>query len=279
MMCPYCQTDDDTVGETRRANTHISRVRKCKACGRSFHTTERLDEKSLRVVNRSGGLEAFDRQKIANGIRLAGRGKPLLEPEIAPIVDRVVFRVLGLSDASGAPITTRDIGRLVLDELRTASPAAQIRFAAVFWGRLDSDDDGFATIDEFLTWVHSQYDWLPMKDLRRRIERPTTVIKRSGRSEEFQRDKIKNGVVIALRGRRNQRSDEEKVAEKVTSLVEEQIAGQPFVRSGQIGDAVLRTLESEGEEVGYIRFAILFKQLRQPLEIWLEANALRQRRL
>jgi len=281
VMCPNCQTEKDTVSETRRGPTNISRVRKCRNCGKTFRTTERLDESSLKVVNRSGELEDFNRHRIANGIRLAGRGKPLLESEIGPLVDRVVFRVHGLiqEKEKGEPITTLDVGKLVLEELRNEAPAAHIRFAAVFWGRLDQDGQGFATIDDFITWVHAQYDWLPDTDIEKRLERPTTVIKRSGRTEAFTREKVKNGLLISLRGRRRQRSDEEAVAERITALVEKELAGQPYIRSGQIGTAVLRALESEGEEVGYIRFAIMFKELRQPLEIWLEAKALQRRRM
>jgi transcriptional repressor NrdR len=256
----------------------VIRTRKCKTCGHSFKTAERLDESSLTVQNRNGDLEPFERSKISDGIRAAGRGKPLLEHEIAPSVDRIVGKVHALVATGQHPVTTRQVGELVLEELRYVSPAAHIRFAAVFKGRLDREESGFATIDEFIDWVHSQYATLPETNLEKVITNPQTVVKNGLRQELFDRNKLKRGILIAVRGRRPERDKEEELTEKIAAIVEEDLRGQPFVRSGQIGAAVLGALESLGEEVGYIRFAIIFKQLRNPIDIWYEAKALQRRR-
>ncbi|HKF92312.1 MAG TPA: transcriptional regulator NrdR, partial [Acidimicrobiia bacterium] len=61
MRCPYCQTADDKVIDSRPSDdgATIRRRRECLACGRRFTTYERLEELPLMVVKRAGVKEPF----------------------------------------------------------------------------------------------------------------------------------------------------------------------------------------------------------------------------
>ena len=79
MRCPACGSFDDKVVDSRQADdgTSIRRRRACIDCGRRFTTFERLEEVSLVVIKRSGEREPFERDKVAAGIRLAAKGRPI----------------------------------------------------------------------------------------------------------------------------------------------------------------------------------------------------------
>jgi transcriptional repressor NrdR len=142
MRCPACGSFDDKVVDSRQADdgTAIRRRRACIDCGRRFTTFERLEELALVVVKRSGEREPFEREKVAAGIRLAAKGRPIeadggggLDELITAIEDAV--RIEG-----GAEVSSEAVGRVVLEQLREADPVAAIRFASVYLGFDDLAD-------------------------------------------------------------------------------------------------------------------------------------------
>jgi transcriptional repressor NrdR len=140
MRCPACGSFDDKVVDSRQADDggSIRRRRACIACGRRFTTFERLEEMSLVVVKRSGHREPFERDKVAIGIRLAAKGRPIeadggLDELITAIEDGV--RVEG-----GPEVSSEAVGRVVLEHLREADPVAAVRFASVYLGFDDLAD-------------------------------------------------------------------------------------------------------------------------------------------
>lgn len=142
MRCPACGSDDDKVVDSRQADdgTSIRRRRACIACGRRFTTFERIEEVPLMVVKRDGTRQPFDREKVAVGVRLAAKGRPIeahggeaLEALITGVEDAI--RVEG-----GLEVTSEAVGLVVLERLREADPVAAIRFASVYLGFDDVSD-------------------------------------------------------------------------------------------------------------------------------------------
>lgn len=142
VRCPGCGSFDDKVVDSRQADdgSSIRRRRACIDCGRRFTTFERVEETSLVVVKRSGHREPFEREKVASGIRLAAKGRPIeedggeaLDALITAIEDAV--RVEG-----GNEVTSEAVGRAVLEQLREADQVAAIRFASVYLGFDDLAD-------------------------------------------------------------------------------------------------------------------------------------------
>ena len=63
MRCPYCQSEDTQVKDSRPAEDGavIRRRRVCSVCGGRFTTFERVQLRDLMVVKKSGRRVPFDR--------------------------------------------------------------------------------------------------------------------------------------------------------------------------------------------------------------------------
>jgi transcriptional repressor NrdR len=142
MRCPGCGSFDDKVVDSRQADdgTSIRRRRACIDCGRRFTTFERLEESVLVVVKRSGDREPFDREKVAVGIRLAAKGRPI-EADGGEALDELITAIEDAVRIEGGPeVTSEAVGKAVLEQLREADPVAAVRFASVYLGFDDLSD-------------------------------------------------------------------------------------------------------------------------------------------
>lgn len=139
MRCPACGSFDDKVVDSRQADdgTSIRRRRACVECGRRFTTFERVEEVTLVVVKRSGDREPFERDKVAAGIRLAAKGRPIEEDDG---LEAIITAVEDAMRIEGAEVTSEAVGRAVLEQLREVDPVAAIRFASVYLGFDDLSD-------------------------------------------------------------------------------------------------------------------------------------------
>lgn len=142
MRCPACGSDDDKVVDSRQADdgTSIRRRRACIACGRRFTTFERIEEIPLVVVKRDGTREPFEREKVASGVRLAAKGRPI-EADGGASLDALITAVEDAVRVEGGfEVTSETVGKVVLERLREADPVAAIRFASVYLGFDDVSD-------------------------------------------------------------------------------------------------------------------------------------------
>jgi transcriptional repressor NrdR len=138
VRCPYCQSMDDKVIDSRMADGGAAtrRRRECLACGRRYTTFERVEELQLFVVKRSGSREPFERAKILDGIRRAAKNRPISEDDIGALAASVEDEVRELGPEVGSEV----VGRAVLDRLRALDPVAYLRFASVYKGFEDVTD-------------------------------------------------------------------------------------------------------------------------------------------
>lgn len=82
------------------------------------------------------------------------------------------------------------------------------------------------------------------------------VLKRSGATEPFQRDKAVAGVRKACKGRPVSEDDLARLGQRVEDALRE--SGSPEIQAHQVGLAVLEPLK-ELDEVAYLRFASVYK--------------------
>lgn len=138
MRCPSCSAPDDKVVDSRAVDdgAAIRRRRECLQCGSRFTTFERLEEAPLTVVKRSGISEAFDRAKVAGGLRAAAKNRPLDDAAIERIAAEVEEAVRLL----GPEVPSEAIGLAVLEQLQEADQVAYLRFASVYKEFDDLDD-------------------------------------------------------------------------------------------------------------------------------------------
>jgi transcriptional repressor NrdR len=81
------------------------------------------------VEKRDGRREKFERQKVLEGLLKACQKRPVPMAKLAEIVDEVENRV---SDSMDRELSTREIGELVMERLKTLDKIAYVRFASVY---------------------------------------------------------------------------------------------------------------------------------------------------
>lgn len=131
MRCPYCQSEDTQVKDSRPAEDGavIRRRRVCSVCGGRFTTFERVQLRDLMVVKKSGRRVPFDREKLARSIDVALRKRDVDEER----VERAISDIVRQLESSGeAEVTSDEIGRLAMDALKGVDDIAYIRFASVY---------------------------------------------------------------------------------------------------------------------------------------------------
>ena len=133
-----CASLDDKVVDSRLADdgAAIRRRRECLGCGRRFTTYERLEDVPLVVVKRSGQREQFDRAKVVAGVQAAAKNRPVSQEQMEAVAAEVEERLR----MEGGDVTSQQIGRAVLDRLRTLDDVAYLRFASVYKGFADVGD-------------------------------------------------------------------------------------------------------------------------------------------
>ncbi|MEA4927020.1 MAG: transcriptional regulator NrdR [Syntrophomonadaceae bacterium] len=146
MLCPYCQEAESKVINSRSSEDGavIRRRRECGACKRRFTTYERVEERPLLIIKKGGNREQFDRNKILNGLARACEKRPVSSESMEKIVSAVETE---LRDYSDREVSSRVIGEMVMDKLRSLDEVAYVRFASVY--RQFTDVNSFInTIDQ-----------------------------------------------------------------------------------------------------------------------------------
>jgi transcriptional repressor NrdR len=130
MKCPACGSSETHVIDTvREPAGGIRRRRTCKQCGKRFSTVERIVEATPLVVKRGGRRETFNREKVAEGIRISCAKRPVAAEDIERLVNQVEAQVMAMNKSE---VPARDIGDMVLQGLRELDEVAYIRYAIVY---------------------------------------------------------------------------------------------------------------------------------------------------
>jgi transcriptional repressor NrdR len=132
LRCPFCDADDDRVVDSRLTDdgTAIRRRRLCNACGKRFTTYERCEsEEQVRVIKRDGSTQPFDRRKLVAGLHKACEKRPVPVDVLEGIANRIQQQVLAEGNRD---ITSEEIGKRVMEELRVIDQVAYVRFASVY---------------------------------------------------------------------------------------------------------------------------------------------------
>ncbi len=114
--------------ESKEADS-IRRRRVCERCNKRFTTYERIDEIPYMVVKKDGRRERFDRQKVLSGLLRACEKRPVPSTNLEAIVDAAETYLM---DAPERERTTREIGELIMNQLKGLDTVAYIRFASVY---------------------------------------------------------------------------------------------------------------------------------------------------
>lgn len=142
MICPFCRFPDSKVIDSRPKDDRIKRRRECIKCGARFTTYEIIEKPMLMVKKRSGSYEPFDRSKLIKGIFSAIKKRPVNIDDVEKIADNVENHYAN-ELKNVAP--SKEIGDLVMGQLRAIDPIAYIRFASVY--------KDFADVESFVAII------------------------------------------------------------------------------------------------------------------------------
>ena len=131
MKCPYCGEVDSKVIDSRPTEDgeKIRRRRECLSCKKRFTTYEIVETVPLMVVKRDRSREAFDRQKLLNGMLRACEKRPVSYQQLDAAVSNIEQTLLSSYDRE---VSSMYIGDLAMDQLKHIDDVAYVRFASVY---------------------------------------------------------------------------------------------------------------------------------------------------
>ena len=141
MRCPFCQNEDTRVIDSRLTEDRdaVRRRRSCEACGERFSTLEEANLKLPIIVKSNGDRENYDEAKLARGLERALEKRPVESSQIEQILHRIKRNLLTCGERE---VKAREIGEMVMNELRDVDQVAYVRFASVY--RSFQDVDAFS---------------------------------------------------------------------------------------------------------------------------------------
>ncbi len=131
MKCPYCGFQDSKVVDSRHSEDGLSirRRRECQACQKRFTTYETVESLPMVVIKRDNSRQAFDRNKVLNGMLRACEKRPVSMAELENAADEIEQVIQNSLDRE---VSTTQIGELVMERLKPLDEVAYVRFASVY---------------------------------------------------------------------------------------------------------------------------------------------------
>jgi transcriptional repressor NrdR len=131
MHCPFCQHEDTRVIDSRLAEDGgtVRRRRECPQCGERFNTFETADLKLPTVVKSGERRETFDERKLRVSFERALQKRPVTSNAVDASVRAIVN---DLRRSGEREVPSREVGELVMRELKILDQVAYVRFASVY---------------------------------------------------------------------------------------------------------------------------------------------------
>jgi transcriptional repressor NrdR len=149
MKCPFCGNADTQVVDSRvnEAGDTIRRRRRCIACDKRFTTFETAELRLPQIVKSNGMREEFSSEKLREGFRRALHKRPVSTELVDRAIDHIRQKLLAMGERE---LPAREVGELVMSELKKLDKVAYIRFASVYRSFQDVNDfrDALQEVDK-----------------------------------------------------------------------------------------------------------------------------------
>ena len=131
MKCPYCGYTESKVIESRPTDEYerIRRRRECLQCQKRFTTYEIIESLPVIVVKKDRSREAFDRNKLLNGLLRACEKRPVSIDTLERAVDEIESNLQNSLDREVSSVT---IGEMAMERLKNIDEVAYVRFSSVY---------------------------------------------------------------------------------------------------------------------------------------------------
>jgi len=127
MLCPYCAKETKVL-ESRLIDDAVRRRRECLDCSNRFTTYEQAVFQ-LTVKKKDNREQPFDANKITESLKKACR-----KSDVTAILDLSKKIEAALLSKKKTILTTKEIGREVLKELKRFDKMAYVRYASIHKG-------------------------------------------------------------------------------------------------------------------------------------------------
>ena len=131
MKCMYCGHTDSKVIDSRPSDdgTAIRRRRECSNCGKRFTTYETVETTPILVIKANGNRQAFDANKLKNGIIKSCEKRPVPMWKIDELVENIQKKIYNSLEQE---VTSKKLGEMVMEGLKEIDEVAYVRFASVY---------------------------------------------------------------------------------------------------------------------------------------------------
>ena len=131
MKCPFCGGFDSKVVDSRPTEDgeRIRRRRECIGCGNRFTTFEVVETTPIMVKKKDGSIQAFNRDKLLNGMIKSCEKRQVSIQDLEKAVDRIEYKIV---NSLKPEISSVELGEMVMDELKKLDEVAYVRFASVY---------------------------------------------------------------------------------------------------------------------------------------------------
>src|ERR1700690_2899909 len=139
MKCPFCGNADTQVVASRvnESGDTIRRRRRCTACDKRFTTFETAELRLPQIVKSNGMREEFSAEKLREGFHRALHKRPVPTELVDQAIDHIRRKLLAMGERE---LPAREVGELVMSELKKLDKVAYIRFASVYRSFQDIND-------------------------------------------------------------------------------------------------------------------------------------------
>jgi transcriptional repressor NrdR len=131
MHCPFCADKETKVIDSRLVaeGNQVRRRRDCAQCGERFTTFETAELVLPRVIKSNGSRQPFDEDKLRSGLTRALEKRPVSLEVVESTINRIKHKLRATGERE---VKTREVGEVVMEELRDLDEVAYVRFASVY---------------------------------------------------------------------------------------------------------------------------------------------------
>lgn len=131
MYCPFCGDKETKVIDSRLVadGNQVRRRRECQECGERFTTFESAELVLPRVIKSNGSRQPFDEDKLRSGLTRALQKRPVSLEVVESTISRIKHKLRATGERE---VKTREVGEMVMEELRALDDVAYVRFASVY---------------------------------------------------------------------------------------------------------------------------------------------------
>jgi transcriptional repressor NrdR len=129
--CPFCAADDTKVIDSRLVaeGVQVRRRRECLSCHERFTTYEAAELVMPRIIKHNGNREPFDEDKLRAGLQRALEKRPVSVEAVEAVLNQIKAALRATGERE---VDSRQLGELVMEQLKQLDQVAYVRFASVY---------------------------------------------------------------------------------------------------------------------------------------------------